>query len=209
MLTLTPSPEYHDYRGSCGAIAAGVEIRLVDEDAGDVGHQQGTEGRRGELWARGPIIMMGYLNNRAATEECLTPDGWFKTGDIAVYRNEHFYIVDRKKELIKYKGFQVAPAELEALLLTHPRVFDAAIVGVQDEEQATELPRAYCVPRDFVPSKANGDQRAAFERDVASWTAERVANHKKLRGGVIAIDQVPKSAAGKILRRMLRDEANK
>ncbi|WFD33301.1 hypothetical protein MCUN1_000114 [Malassezia cuniculi] len=209
VLTITPSKDYRKVRGSCGTTAAGVEIRLVDEEHGDVGHQQGKEGRRGEVWARGPIIMKGYLNNREATDDCITPDGWFKTGDIAICRDGYFYIVDRKKELIKYKGFQVPPAELEALLLTHPRVFDTAVIGVHSKEQATELPRAYCVPRDFVPSKADKAQIEAFQKEVEAWVAERVANHKRLRGGVIAIDQVPKSASGKILRRLLRDEANR
>lgn len=208
VVTIAPSTEYHEHRGTCGRTAAGVEVRLVDEEHGDVAHMQGEDGRRGELWVRGPNVMMGYLNNRAATEDCLTPDGWFKTGDIALMRKGYFYIVDRKKELIKYKGFQVPPAELESLINGHPAVFDVAVVGVHDREQATELPRAYCVPRKFVPSKATEQQRAEFERDVANWVAERVANYKKLRGGVVATDQIPKSAAGKILRRVLRDHAN-
>lgn len=208
VVTIVPSTQYREHRGTCGRIVAGIEIRLVDEEHGDVGHMQGEEGCRGELWVRGPIVMMGYLNNRAATEDCLTSDGWFKTGDIALMRKGFLYIVDRKKELIKYKGFQVPPAELESLINGHPAVFDVAVVGLYDREQATELPRAYCVPRGFVPSKATEQQRAEFERDVANWVAERVANYKKLRGGVVATDQIPKSAAGKILRRLLRDQAN-
>ncbi|TFY53439.1 hypothetical protein EVG20_g10112, partial [Dentipellis fragilis] len=141
-------------------------------------------------------------NNEAATRNALTSDGWFKTGDIAVRDADGFwYIVDRKKELIKYKGFQVAPAELEAILLTNPQLVDVAVIGVQDDVQATELPRAYVVP---VSKPADP---AAFARGVQDWLGERVAYHKKLRGGVVLLDAIPKSASGKILRRELRERA--
>ncbi|TFY82241.1 hypothetical protein EWM64_g1771, partial [Hericium alpestre] len=145
----------------------------------------------------------GYIGNEAATRNSITPDGWFKTGDIAVRDEEGFwYIVDRKKELIKYKGFQVPPAELEALLITHPKIVDVAVIGVEDPLQATELPRAYVVPAS--PQASPG----AFEKEVQEWLKTRVAYHKQLRGGVIIVDSIPKSPSGKILRRQLRDRAN-
>ena len=107
------------------------------------------------------------------------------------------------KELIKYKGFQVAPAELEGKLMDHPLVNDVAVIGVYDKENHTEVPRAYVVHRDGAKAK-EGDAE-----DVVKWTAGKVANHKRLRGGVRFIDEVPKSASGKILRRMLKDRAKK
>lgn len=202
--------EYRQHKGSCGAIVPGCRVRLVDDDGKDVGHEQGENGKPGELWVQGGIVMKGYLNNKAANDESLTPDHWFKTGDIAIYKNKHLYIVDRKKELIKYKGFQVPPAELEALILTHPDIADVAVVGVNDKEQATELPRAYVAPRPNVlnAKTASEEEKQAFAKKVVDWVGERVANHKKLRGGVVVIEEVPKSASGKILRRFLRDHAN-
>lgn len=208
ILTVTPSNEYHNFKGSCGEAAYGVELRLVTDDDKDVAFEQGANGNPGELWARGRNIMMGYVNNKEATDDCLTDDGWFKTGDIAILRNNHFYIVDRKKELIKYKGFQVPPAELEALILTHPQVADVAVVGLQSKQEATELPLAFVVPRSFDASSAPQDKKDALSKDVIEWVGQRVANHKKLRGGVRIIPAIPKNASGKILRRELRDSVN-
>ncbi|TFY80800.1 hypothetical protein EWM64_g3213 [Hericium alpestre] len=201
--------------GSVGLLIPNLEARLVlDDDDGDEGvdapEWDDTEealggpgvrmSARGELWLRGPTIMKGYLNNPAATRNAITPAGWFKTGDICIRDEEGFwYIVDRKKELIKYKGLQVAPAELEALLLTHPQLVDAAVIGVDDPVQATELPRAFVVPASPPSSLAK------FAQEIQDWMASRVANHKKLRGGVVIVDHIPKSPSGKILRRQLRD----
>lgn len=112
-------------------------------------------------------------------------------------------VVDRVKELIKYKGFQVPPAELEALLLQHPGVVDAGVIGVYDASQATELPRAYIVAK-HAADIATPDAKNTFEQAVAAWVAERVAPHKKLRGGIEAIPAIPKSPSGKILRKDLR-----
>ncbi|KAN0061074.1 hypothetical protein ACQY0O_006809 [Thecaphora frezii] len=203
--TYTSPRHYRQRMGSCGHMVTGVEGRLVDDDGNDVGHEQGDTGKPGEFWVRGPTIMKGYLNNKAATDDCITPDRWFKTGDIAIFKNGYFWIVDRKKELIKYKGFQVPPAELEALLLGHPKVADVAVIGINDKEQATELPRAYIVPSDSAKS-TNPEELA---KEIIEWTASHVANHKKLRGGVKIIPAIPKSPSGKILRRLLRDEAAK
>ncbi|KAJ7099954.1 AMP binding protein [Mycena belliarum] len=190
--------------GSVGELLPTLLARLVDDDDGKV---DAREGKPGELWIKGKTVMKGYLNNVAATKNAITPDGWFRTGDVAIRDNKgQFYIVDRRKELIKYKGFQVPPAELEALLLTHPDVADAAVIGVDSVAEATELPRAYVVPAraDLVKTPK---AKAAFEQAIITWVAGKVANHKRLRGGVKVIDVVPKSAAGKILRRELRDLA--
>ncbi|KAJ6582984.1 AMP binding protein [Mycena vulgaris] len=190
--------------GSVGSLLSNLKARIVEDEDG---HVDAGEGQPGELWIQGKSVMKGYLNNLAATSNAITPDGWFKTGDVAIRDKEgHYYIVDRRKELIKYKGFQVPPAELEALLLTHPEIADAAVIGVDSVEQATELPRAYVVHGR--PDQVNTAQaKAAFATSIVKWMETKVAKHKFLRGGVAVIDAVPKSAAGKILRRELRDLA--
>ncbi|KAK5124035.1 hypothetical protein LTR85_002232 [Meristemomyces frigidus] len=156
-------------------------------------------GQVGELWIKGPNVFKGYLNNIEGTKNALTDDGYFKTGDVGYQDAEgNFYITDRVKELIKYKGFQVPPAELEGKLLSHPDINDVAVLGVYKEEQATEVPLAYVVP------KAGVQASPEKEREIMDWLAAKVANHKRLRGGVKFTDEIPKSAAGKILRRMLK-----
>jgi len=125
-------------------------------------------------------------------------DGWFRTGDIGQYRDGKVYIVDRAKDLIKYKALQVAPAELETVLLSHPLIADAAVIGVQGND--TELPRAYVVAVD----RARID-----EVQVKKWVKERVAEYKQLRGGVVFVDAIPKNASGKILKKDLRAMAHK
>ncbi|HEX6548957.1 MAG TPA: hypothetical protein VF134_09465 [Candidatus Dormibacteraeota bacterium] len=147
----------------------------------------------GEIWIRGPQVMAGYLNKPDETRDTLTEDGWLRTGDIGtVDEAGNWSIVDRLKEMIKYKGFQVAPAELEALLLTHPDVLDAAVIGVKDEE-AGEIPKAFIVPR------PNGTRDPQALQD---WVATQVAPYKRIRA-LEFIDEVPKSPSGKILRRLL------
>lgn len=123
-------------------------------------------------------------------------------GDVGYQdKDGSFYITDRVKELIKYKGFQVAPAELEGLLISHPKINDVAVVGVYNKEQATEIPRAYVVPAPGVEaSQTTAD-------DIIAWLQAKIANHKRLRGGVRFVDEVPKSASGKILRRVLKVSA--
>jgi 4-coumarate--CoA ligase len=196
---------YKHHKGSCGALVPCVDARLVDDEGKDVGHEQGEEGKPGELWLKGSTIMKGYLNNKAATDDCITPDGWFKTGDVAIYKKGFLYIVDRKKELIKYKGFQVAPAELEALLLSHEKVADVAVLGVYIESQATEIPRAYIVPRDEAIVKDEGKAKA-FSKEIQDWFDGQCTNHKKLRGGVRIVAQIEKSPSGKILRRVYKEQ---
>ena len=133
--------------------------------------------------------MKGYLNLPEATKSCITGDGWFKSGDIGYFDEDGwFYITDRLKELIKVKGLQVAPAELEALLQTHEKIADAAVVGVANERLG-EAPRAYVVKKD--PSLS--------EREVEEYVAGRVAKHKHLVGGVEFVEAIPKSASGNIL----------
>jgi acyl-CoA synthetase (AMP-forming)/AMP-acid ligase II len=142
--------------------------------------------------------MKGYLNNAEATADTLDDDGWLHTGDVAIV-DEHgcYTVVDRVKELIKYKGYQVAPAELEAVLIGNPAIADAAVIGVKDEASGEELPKAFVV-------RAPGSEITAQE--VMDYAAGRLAPHKKIRA-VEFIEQVPKSAAGKILRKDLKARA--
>src|SRR5947207_4534331 len=147
----------------------------------------------GELLIRGPQVMRGYLNNPEATAATLDGDGWLHTGDIGhVDSDGYFTIVDRLKELIKYKGFQVPPAELEAVLRGHPAVADAAVVPLADQE-CGEVPKAFVVLRGAVSAA-----------DLMAYVAERVAPYKKIRA-VEVIDAIPKSPSGKILRRVLKE----
>ncbi|SDY40048.1 Acyl-CoA synthetase (AMP-forming)/AMP-acid ligase II [Modestobacter sp. DSM 44400] len=181
-------------KGSVGYAIPNTECRLIDPATGE----DAGSGERGELWVRGPQVMSGYLNNAQATADTLDAEGWLHTGDVAVVDDEGRYtVVDRVKELIKYKGYQVAPAELEAVLLGHPEIADAAVIGVLERDSGEELPKAFVVR---VPgSELTGD-------GVKSFIAERVAPHKKIRL-VEFIDAVPKSAAGKILRKDLKARA--
>ena len=183
-----------DFRaGTSGITVPNTECRLVDPGTGD---DKGV-GEEGELWVRGPQVMKGYLNNEEATRNTTDNEGWLHTGDIAVIDEfHHVSIVDRLKELIKYKGFQVPPAELEALLISHPKIADVAVIGVPDQE-AGELPKA------FVVAKPGSGLTA---QDVQDYVAEHVASYKKIRI-VEFVDGIPKSASGKILRRMLRDQS--
>ena len=153
---------------------------------------------RGELWARAGNIMKGYWKNPAATASTLTRDGWLKTGDICYVDDQnHVFVVDRLKELIKVKGNQVAPAELEALFLEHPAVGDAAIIGVPDGA-GDERVRAYIVRR----SDEAGQKVTANE--LVEWMKERTARHKWITAGVRFVEEIPKNPSGKILRRQLR-----
>jgi acyl-CoA synthetase (AMP-forming)/AMP-acid ligase II len=180
----------HDRPGSVGPALPGVECRVVDPVTGaDV-----RPGEAGELLVRAAGVMRGYLGNQQATAATIDSEGWLHTGDVVTQDEDGwFYVTDRVKELIKYKGFQVAPAELEAVLLTHPAVADAAVVRGHDAA-GEEVPRAFVQLR--TPASA---------QDLMAWVAERVAGYKKLRQ-VEFIDQVPRSAAGKILRRQLVEE---
>ncbi len=173
--------------GYVGRLMSATEARIVDPATGD----DVAAGERGELLVRGPQVMLGYLENPDATAATIT-DGWLHTGDIAIVDGENFAIVDRLKELIKYKGYQVAPAELEALLLTHPQVTDAAVVAMP-HSTAGEVPKAFVVTSTDIDGN-----------ELMAWVAERVAPYKKIRA-LAFVDEIPKSPAGKILRRVLRE----
>ncbi|NLG55207.1 MAG: 4-coumarate--CoA ligase family protein [Rhodococcus sp.] len=180
---------------SVGYTVANMECKLVDAASGaEIAVPSEGVSEPGELWCKGPNIMLGYLGNAQATMETLDGDGFLHTGDIAtVSANGVVTIVDRLKELIKYKGYQVPPAELEALLLSHPQIADAAVIGVRDDE-GEEVPKAFVVKQPDVDLD---------EDAVIAFVADRVSPHKKVRV-VEFIDAVPKSAAGKILRKDLR-----
>jgi acyl-CoA synthetase (AMP-forming)/AMP-acid ligase II len=176
--------------GSVGALIPNTEARLVDPDTGE----DAAEGGEGEIWLRGPQVMLGYLNNPEATAETITDDGWLRTGDIGrVDEKGFFFVVDRLKELIKYKGYQVPPAELEAVLVSHPKVRDAGVIGVPNAD-GEEVPKACVVSDDGLEAE-----------ELMAYVAERVAPYKRIRE-VEFVDEIPKSASGKILRRVLRDE---
>jgi acyl-CoA synthetase (AMP-forming)/AMP-acid ligase II len=173
--------------GKVGALVPNTECRIVDAETGrDLGVDE-----PGEVWIRGPQVMKGYLNNPEATARTVDADGWLHTGDIGVVDGEGFLlIVDRLKELIKVKGFQVAPAELESLLLKHPRIADVAVIAVPDDD-AGEVPKAIVVARGVLTAE-----------DVIAFVHDEVAPYKRIRH-VAFVDAIPKSASGKILRRVL------
>ncbi|MEH0444672.1 MULTISPECIES: 4-coumarate--CoA ligase family protein [unclassified Streptomyces] len=181
--------------GTVGRLIAGTEMRIVSLD--DPDKDLGV-GEAGEILIRGPQVMKGYLGRPDATADMIDDAGWLHTGDVGrVDEDGWLFVVDRVKELIKYKGFQVAPAELEALLLTHPQIADAAVIGVYDDD-GNEVPHAFVVRRPTAPELAAGE--------VAMYVAERVAPYKRVRH-VTFVDAVPRAASGKILRRRLRERA--
>ncbi|KAL1304147.1 hypothetical protein AAFC00_000574 [Neodothiora populina] len=186
-----------DRSGSVGFIDPNSEMKLIDDD----GKEVTKPGERGEIFVKGPNVCLGYWKNENATKAVFDGDGFMKTGDVAICDAKGWYwIVDRKKELIKVKGFQVAPAELEAVLLGHDAVADVAVVALHRDHE--ELPRAYIVLKQDYKGKSK-------EQGIVKWMADRVAKHKKLTGGVAFIDEVPKSASGKIQRKIMREWAAK
>jgi 4-coumarate--CoA ligase len=189
-----PGGRYDD-SGSVGLLDPNSECRLLDDDGNEI-----VNGDRGEISVRGPQVCLGYWRNEAATKETLDSDGWLKTGDIALVKDGWFWIVDRKKELIKVNGLQVAPAELEAVLLENDQVADAAVVGITLGHD--EWPRAYVTLKDEYKGKTTAE-------DIQNWVKSRVAKHKALVGGISFIDEVPKLASGKIMRKVMRDWAKR
>ncbi|HLM24794.1 MAG TPA: AMP-binding protein [Pyrinomonadaceae bacterium] len=183
----SPAPPLDIKFGSVGVAAPNTECKIIDLETGvPLG-----PGDRGEICVRGPQVMIGYLNNPEATAQTIDSDGWLHTGDIGYADDDgHFFIVDRAKELIKYKGLQVAPAELEAVLLSHPSVADAAVIPCPDDEAGE-------VPKGIIVLKEPTDPQALLE-----FVAERVAPHKRIRH-LEFVDKIPKSPSGKILRRVL------
>jgi 4-coumarate--CoA ligase len=181
---------------SVGKLVPSTTIKIVDPEDSD---KELPDGVPGEILAKGPQVVQGYLDNDAANASTFTPDGWLRTGDQGmVDSNGMVYITDRLKELIKVRGTQVAPAELEDLLLQHPAVEDCGVTGMPDEYSG-EAPRAYVV----VSSNYKSDDM--LKDELKKFIAERRVREKWLAGGVIFIDAIPKSPSGKILRRMLRN----
>ncbi len=180
----------HDKPGSIGPLLPNTEARIVNLATGD----DLGPGEQGEVWIRGPQVMKGYHNNPEATARTIDRDGWLHTGDVAVADADgYFWILDRIKELIKYKGMQVAPAELEAVLVSHPAVADAAVIGRPDTE-AGEIPKAFVVRKSDVSAE-----------ELMAFVAERVAPYKKVRF-VEFVDVLPRTTSGKILRRDLLEQ---
>ncbi|CAG8764784.1 25649_t:CDS:2, partial [Dentiscutata erythropus] len=202
-LTEVSSVLYHPFDtvknafpGSVGFLVPSMKAKILSEDGHELGYNE-----PGELWVHGPNVMKGYLNNKEATDSVIDKDGFFSTGDIvSVDEQGNFFIVGRKKELIIYKNFRVAPSELESILLTHDAVLDAAVIGYYSEKEATELPTAY------VTIKNEYGQSQALAKEIQSFVDEKVMSHKKLRGGVLFINRIPKNDIGKIQRRLLREK---
>ncbi|KAI4104072.1 MAG: hypothetical protein L6R37_003478 [Teloschistes peruensis] len=188
--------------GSSGSLLPMVEARIMSADGTEIT----AYNQPGELAVRSPSVVLGYLNNDKANRETFE-NGWMRTGDVALFRKhpngaEHCFIVDRMKELIKVKGMQVAPAELESHLLTHPAVADCAVIPVPDEA-AGELPKAFVVKS---PSVGLEENDRMLIRDIQKHVEKDKARHKWLKGGVTFLPEIPKSPSGKILRRMLKDK---
>jgi acyl-CoA synthetase (AMP-forming)/AMP-acid ligase II len=178
--------------GSVGLTVAGTTCRIVNIETGE----DMDLGEEGEIWVKGPQVMKGYLNNPEATRQMIDEDGWLKTGDVGYFdKEEYLFIVDRVKELIKFKGFQVAPAELEATLTAHPQIIDAAVIGIPDDE-AGELPIAYIKAEEGADLSLEG---------IQDYMRQHLASYKAVQA-IKLVDEIPKSASGKILRRVLRDK---
>jgi len=192
----TMNCDFNARTASVGPLTPSTYGKILDVDTGkSLGPNQS-----GELAIKGPQVMMGYLNDIEKTDECLSDGGWLRTGDLAYYDEDgYFYITDRIKEMMKVRGFQVAPAELEELILSNEHVQDVAVVQIPDEESG-ELPRAYVV------RKPSADPKEVTEEYLKDWVKERVSPYKRIEGGVVFTDAIPKSASGKILRRVLRDQ---
>ncbi|KAI8318492.1 acetyl-CoA synthetase-like protein, partial [Martensiomyces pterosporus] len=178
----------HNSPGSVGVLLSNCEAKVVDDDGNELDVEM-----QGELCFRGPNVMLGYLNNPGATRDTFDSDGYLHTGDIGYVDKDGFiYITDRKKELIKYMGFPVSPAELEDILVEHPDIEDAAVASIYDDSQATELPKGYFV----LKNRGSGDDSARAQA-VVDWLHARVADYKKLRGGFSIADHIPRSPMGK------------
>ena len=203
--TITPSEKIKP--GSVGLVVSNTYGKILDKDGNSLGPNQ-----QGELAIKGPQVMMGYQDEPQQTKDCLSSSGWLLTGDMFYYDEDgYFFMTDRIKELIKTRGFQVAPAELEELILGHDDVNDVAVIQIPDEASG-ELPRAYIVLKAEEKEEGSTDhdddkeQEEKLKKCIYEWVKERVAPYKRLDGGIVFVDSIPKSASGKILRRILRDE---
>jgi 4-coumarate--CoA ligase len=178
--------------GSVGLLAADVEIRIVDDNGNDV-----EPGVDGECWVKAPTMFMGYKDNAEETRNAFK-DGWLCTGDvIKVDEDGYFWLTGRKKELIKYKGNQISPPELEAVLLEHPKVSDAGVCGIIDQKTDNEVPAAVII----LSADVSEAQMKNILEEIEQFVNERVSPYKKLRGGIYCVETLPKGSTGKLLRR--------
>lgn len=195
-VAVTVTPRGTNKPASVGCVGPNTKAKIIDPQTG----KSLPRGCVGELCIQGQSVMLGYYNNNMATAEVIDSEGWLHTGDLGYFDNDGFlYIVDRLKELIKYKGYQVAPAELESVLLSHPKIKDAAVIGLPDARSG-ELPMAFVVLQSGC---------LLTEKDVVDFVASKVSSSKWLRGGVRFIKVIPKSASGKILRKDLHSLVRK
>lgn len=180
--------------GTVGYPLPCIECKLIDETGKDV-----TDTGKGELCIKGPTVIRGYFENPKATAESWDGDGYFKTGDVVeVDKRGLFYVTERMKELIKVRGFQVAPAELEGVLTSHADILDAAVIGIKNGED--EAPRAYIMKR-------SGSSLTA--EDIHEYTKTRLARYKQITGGIAFVESIPKLPSGKILKRVIREQWKK
>ncbi|KAI8318143.1 acetyl-CoA synthetase-like protein [Martensiomyces pterosporus] len=194
--SITMPATLHNNPESVGILLPNCESKVIGEEGNEL-----DAGAPGELCFRGPNIMPGYLNNPTATQDAFDSDGYLHTGDIGyVDKDGFFYITDRKKEVISYRGYSVSPSELEGILVEHPDIEDAAVASIYDDSQATELPKGYFV----LKNKGNGDDNARAQA-VVDWLHARVANYKRLRGGFAIVDHIPRNQVGKITRNTLHN----
>ncbi|PFH54842.1 hypothetical protein AMATHDRAFT_134798 [Amanita thiersii Skay4041] len=201
-ISMLPSEQRVGTIGSAGQLIPGIAARVVKPDGSLAG-----EGEQGELVVKGPSMSLGYYKNPEATKETFV-DGWVRTGDEVIIKNAEIFVVDRLKEIIKVRGFQVAPAELEGHLLLHPDVADACIVGIPDDYSG-EIPLAYVVPTEAASARiaANPEEAQNLTDALKKHVSDAKVQYKWLAGGIEFIDVIPKNPSGKILRRVLRDKA--
>ncbi|KAI8875602.1 acetyl-CoA synthetase-like protein [Backusella circina FSU 941] len=186
------------FMGGVGAIAPGFSAKIIDEDGNDV-----EEGQMGELIVKGPTITQGYYRNLKATKSTIDSDGYLHTGDLfRCNKDGIFFYIDRHKDLIKYKLHHIYPSDIESVLFTHPMVSDCAVIGVYYPEFTTELPRAYI--------QLVGDEKynPKIEQEIQTYADSRLPNEKRLRGGVVIVNSFPRTASGKIQRRILREKSS-
>ncbi|KAL4944777.1 hypothetical protein BDV06DRAFT_72571 [Aspergillus oleicola] len=197
---------WREHIGSVGKLLPNMEAKYMTMPEDESNPTEVKTGEVGELYLRGPNVFQGYHNNPSATADSISKDGWFRTGDVGYQDPKgNFFITDRVKELIKYKGFQVAPAELEGILLDNASIDDVAVIGIESAEHGSEVPVAFVVRS--AKSKSSGISEADEAKNIVKWLEPKVAQHKRLRGGARFIDEIPKSVSGKILRRLLKKKA--
>ncbi|EPQ52274.1 acetyl-CoA synthetase-like protein [Gloeophyllum trabeum ATCC 11539] len=203
-VALSPNRQQYSENGAVGRLLVGNTARVVKRDGSSA-----AIGEQGELWVRTPSAALGYYKNDEATKETFTPDGWVRTGDeVIMNRDAEITIIDRIKELIKVKGFQVAPAELEGVLHEHPDISDVCVVGIPDEYTG-EAPRAFVVATQGARERMKDPwEEAKIKKSIIDHVDHRKVEYKRLTGGVQFVDAIPKNPSGKPLRRILRDQAD-